>query len=59
MAEPTPRRGLPRVLRVLLLVVLAAAVLVLLFGWVFPWVETNIYNPSLDETAPVPARLTA
>lgn len=48
MADDARRRGLPRAVRVLLIALVVAAVLVLLFGWVFPWVETNIYNPSLD-----------
>lgn len=42
------RRGLPRPLVLVLLVLLAMAIIVVLFGWVFPWVESNIYNPSLD-----------
>ena len=41
-------RGLPRLVRILVVTVAVALVLVLLFGWIFPWVETNIYNPALD-----------
>lgn len=54
MADRPDRRGVPRAVRVLLLVLLAAGVLVLLFGWVFPWVETNVYNPTLDSTGLLP-----
>lgn len=48
MSDDTQRRGLPRPFVILLLVLLAMAIIVVLFGWVFPWVEENIYNPSLD-----------
>ena len=45
-----------RAARVLVLVVLAAAILVLLFTVVFPWVERNLSTPTLGGQAarPVP-----
>lgn len=39
--------ALPRWVRILALVVLAAVAVVVLFEWVFPWVETTYYNPSV------------
>ena len=42
------RRRLPKGLRVGLLVVLAAAVVYVLFTVVFPWLETYFENPSLQ-----------
>ena len=39
--------ALPRWVRILALVVLAAMAVVVLFEWVFPWVETTYYNPSV------------
>ena len=46
--EATGFRGLPTLTRVVILTVVAAVVVVVLFAWVFPWVEENIYNPTLD-----------
>ncbi len=48
MTDDSQRSGMPKAVRILLLVLVAALIIVLLFGWVFPWVEANIYNPSLD-----------
>jgi lipopolysaccharide export LptBFGC system permease protein LptF len=39
--------AIPRWVRILALVVLAAVAVVVLFEWVFPWVETTYYNPSV------------
>ncbi|HKJ57047.1 MAG TPA: hypothetical protein VJ978_13790 [Nitriliruptoraceae bacterium] len=40
--------GLPRWLRVLVILIAIAAGVVVLFEWVFPWVEATWYNPSLE-----------
>ena len=46
-----------RVLRILLLLILAAAAIYVLFTWVFPWVESKLENPTLEARA-VPASAT-
>lgn len=48
------RSAAARALRILLLVVLAAAILVLLFTVVFPWVERNLSDPTLGGASAVP-----
>lgn len=45
------RTRMPRAVRIVLLVLLAAAVLVLLFTVVFPWVESNMEDPTLGALA--------
>ncbi len=40
--------GMPRWLRVLVLLIAIAVVVVVLFEFVFPWVEMNWYNPSIE-----------
>lgn len=50
--DPSARRRLPRPARIALLVLLVIAVLVLLFTLVFPWIEQNLSNPTLDVAVP-------
>ena len=45
------RTRMPRAVRIVLLVLLAAAVLVVLFTVVFPWVERNMEDPTLGAVA--------
>ena len=49
----TGRRLTPA--RVVTAVVVGAVVLVVLFLWVFPWLERNISNPTLQDAVLVPA----
>jgi len=39
--------GLPRWARTVLLLVVVAVAVVVLFEWVFPWVESTYYDPSV------------
>jgi hypothetical protein len=41
------RGGLPRWLRAILLLVLIAVGVVVLFLWVFPWVEERMQDPTM------------
>ncbi len=51
--DPTEtRRGLPRWVKALILTVLIAVGIVVLFTWVFPWVESNLQNPTMGALAP-------
>ena len=60
MSAPTEEDRRPslgrRLLRVLVLLVVAVAVLYALFFHVFPWVERTISNPSLDAHPPTLVR---
>ena len=40
--------GMPRWLRAVVLLIVIAVVVVVLFEFVFPWVEGNWYNPSIE-----------
>ena len=42
-----PRGGLPKAVKVLLWTVVIALAIVVLFGWVFPWVESMQQDPTL------------
>ena len=42
---------MPRVLRIVLLLIFAAAVLYVQFTWVFPWVESKFEDPTLESRA--------
>lgn len=40
--------NLPRWVRTLILLVIIAVAVVILFQWVFPWVESTWYNPAVE-----------
>ena len=46
-----PARPSPRWVRWLVIAVVAMVVLVVLFTFVFPWLERNLSNPTLDAAA--------
>ena len=41
------RRGMPTAVKVLLWTLVIAVAIVILFGWVFPWVESMQQDPTL------------
>lgn len=45
------RGRLPKAVKVLLGLALAAVVIVVLFTWVFPWVEQRMEDPTLETDA--------
>lgn len=49
------RRGGWSVVRLAVAVVVAAAVVTVLFLWVFPWIERNLANPTVGGGAATPA----
>jgi len=46
---PARRRRIPRPVLIIVLVALAAALIYVLFAVVFPWVETFLEDPTLDQ----------
>lgn len=42
-----PRNGMPTAVKVLLWTLVIAVAIVILFGWVFPWVESMQQDPTL------------
>ena len=42
---------MPRALRIVLMLLFAAAVLYVQFTWVFPWIESKFEDPTLESRA--------
>lgn len=49
-AADRTRRGLPKLLRIVLGVLLIAVAIVILFVWVFPWVESIQQDPTIGSS---------